>query len=135
MGVLLFLACQQSDVSNSKLPVFDRITLHVDDVHFEVAWASKPHERALGLRHRELGLEDGLLLKIDGGLLSMKGMKSPISAALMSSDGMIQDIWTMGLGDEARPIPDSAKYILEMHDTWFVRHQIKRDMRVLGLPE
>ena len=63
----------------------------------------------------------------------MDGMRSPISAALLSTDGRIQALWQLETNAPPRPIPEDSAYLLEMHSTWFLRHQIKRDMRVLGI--
>lgn len=132
--IMLFLSCGFGETSHTRLPSFKQIELQIETTLFTVGWAETPHEQALGLRYRNVGLNDGLLLPVNGGEVHMDGMQSPISAALLSSDGRIKQLWQLEMDAPPKTIPDDGAYLLEMHDTWFVRHQIKRDMRVLGIP-
>lgn len=132
--IVYLLSCGLDEPTQSKLPSFEQIELQIEATHFTVGWADTPAEQALGLRYRTVSLNEGLLIPVHGGALSMDGMRSPISAALLSSDGRIQALWQLETNAPPRPIPEDSAYLLEMHSTWFLRHQIKRDMRVLGIP-
>ena len=133
--IVYFLSCGLGEPSPSKLPAFKQIELQIETTHFSVGWAETPDEQALGLRYRTVALNEGILIPVNGGELDMDGMRSPISAALLSSEGRIQTFWQLDTDSLPRPIPEESAYLLEMHDTWFLRHKIKRDMRVLGIPD
>ena len=135
MWILLGLSCSNPSGNNRALPKYPSISLQINAVDITVGYASLPHETSLGLRYRDLGPDDGLLMKVSKGQFSMEEMKQPLSIALISSDGTIENFWDMDINSEPNQLPEETAFLLEMTLGWFVRHDIIKDMKVIGLPE
>lgn len=135
MWILLGLACSNPKGHNRVLPKYPSISLQINSVEITVGYASLPHETSLGLRYRDLGPDEGLLMKANEEQFSMEEVKQPLSIALISSDGTIQNFWDMGIHSDPKELPKETYFLLEMTLGWFVRHDIRKDMKVVGLPE
>ena len=100
---------------------------------YTVEFACKDHEVALGLRHRVLQKNEGAILCVASGAVTMKKMKSPISVAFVSSDKKILSVHELGLEDSDLPLAPHTKWVWEMPKGWFAENRIYEGMQIDGL--
>ena len=96
-------------------------------------FACKEHEVALGLRYRVLQKDEGAILCVASGAVTMKKMKSPISVAFVSSEKKILSVHELGLDDSDLPLAPRTKWVWEMPKGWFAQNQIHEGMQIDGL--
>ena len=136
--MILLLSC----LSESPIPAaahkFPKIQLEANSTSYTVEHAEKPHEVALGLRYRILKPNEGILLNLQGrkenSYLSMTHMRSPISAALIDSEHVIQEIWPLPLSSSEKNIPPYVQFIWEMPQGWFKKERIQINTPITGIP-
>ena len=107
--------------------------IQVDNRQYEVEFACKDHEVALGLRYRVLQKDEGAILCVASGAVTMKKMKSPISVAFVSSEKKILSVHELGLEDSDLPLAPHTKWVWEMPKGWFAQNQIHEGMQIDGL--
>jgi len=132
--ILGLWGCTESTVSSSSLPKFPVVQLEVNGQSHSVEYACAPHEVALGLRYRQLKENEGMVLCAQkGSSLSMKKMKSPISAAFLSSKKEIISVVELSLSAADYPISSDVVWVWEMPQNWFRKQGITPGTVVTGL--
>ena len=132
---MLVLGCTEVSSSDRALPTFPTITLRANQKDYVVEYACSPHEVALGLRYRKLGLDEGMLLCSEGDTsLSMQKMKSPISAAFLSKEKEILAIRSFSVSALDYPVDRSVRWVWEMPKGWFSQKKIVPGIHVEGIP-
>lgn len=134
MFLFLLLCCGTEKTGVSKLHSFSTHRITIRETTWELDWACRPEEVALGLRYRKLASDEGMLLCASSGVVSMKKMKSPISVAFLTAQGEIHDIISLDLGAQDYPISSPTSFLWEMPMGWFTAHGIQQGMVVSNLP-
>ena len=121
------------------VPQLPKIDMYVGQTKVSIEVADEPHERSLGLMHREsLGKNDGMLfVYAEERLLSfwMKNTQIPLSIAYIDKTGQIVHIARMTPFDlTSISSVHPAQYALEMNQGWFERNQVSVGMTLEGLP-
>ena len=136
--MLFLLACWTDSEATKTFHRFPKVEIHIRDQSYTVEYAQELHEVELGLRHRTIGEDEGILLYtkplMGKGMLSMDGMKSDISAAFIDSEYRIRKIIPLDMTAKSKPIPLYADFIWEMPQGWFAKMRIEKDTQLSGLP-
>ena len=116
-----------------------KMNLQVGQTQVSIEAADEPHERSLGLMHREhLGQNDGMLfVYTEERILSfwMKNTKIPLSIAYIDKEGQIIHIAKMTpMNETSISSIYTAQYALEMNQGWFEKNQVSVGMTLEGLP-
>lgn len=106
-------------------------------IHAQVA--ATPEQRAIGLMHRqEMPANEGMLFVFEqaaGQCFWMKNTLLPLTAAFVADDGTIVNLADMqpkSLDSHCSAKP--VRYVLEMHQGWFAKRNLKAGSRLSGPP-
>lgn len=116
-----------------------RVTLSINTNQIQVQVASTPEQQSTGLMWRtEMLANDGMLFVFPRSAIQCFWMRNtylPLSAAFIADDGRIiniADMQPLSLDDHCSVSP--ARYVLEMHQGWFITNQIAPGDIIVGLP-
>ena len=128
------IGCNASQsVPSPSIQRFPTRKIQVREREYTVEFACKEHEAALGLRYRVLQKDEGVILCVTSGAVTMKKMKSPISVAFVSSQQKILSVHELGVQDSDLPLAPHTKWIWEMPKGWFTESRIQEGMQIDGL--
>lgn len=133
MWLWFVFGCSQVPSTPPTVQRFPVRQIRVENKQYTVEFACKEHEVALGLRYRVLQENEGVILCVTSGAITMKKMKSPISVAFISSDKTILSVHEMGLEDADLPLVLRTQWVWEMPKGWFVQNGIHEGMQIDGL--
>ena len=126
----LFGGCVE-EKDSAKIYRFPQHRLDVNHRIWDIDFACRSEEVALGLRYRNLAENEGVFMCASTGVVSMKKMKSPISVAFVSKEYIIQSIISLELQSSDYPIPNETSFVWEMPKGWFERNGIVVGMTVI----
>jgi uncharacterized membrane protein (UPF0127 family) len=114
---------------------FSLLNVSVLDNTYQIEFACTPKEVALGLRYRDLQEDEGVILCVREGVVSMNRMKSPISVAFLSQEGLVLDIVSLSLDASDYELVRETHFVWEMTMGWFARTGIEKGTVVKGLKQ
>ena len=135
LSLWLMFACDEKKETSNLIHSFPSIPIFVLGSSYQVEFACTPEEVALGLRYRELQEDEGIILCAREGVISMNRMKSPISVAFVSSEGLVLDIVSLSLAASDQEVIPGTGFVWEMPLGWFDRTGIARGAVVKGLKQ
>lgn len=136
MLLLVSMSTRAQDVPQLDLP---RTTLKAGMHLIQAQVASTPQQRATGLMHRaEMPANEGMLFVFEQPAVQCFWMKNtllPLTAAFVQDDGTVVNLADMqpkSLDSHCSAKP--VRYVLEMHQGWFVKRGIQNGFRLSGPP-
>jgi len=136
-ALLLSLLAGFSTAQDGPQEDLPRAQLTIRQQMIEVQLAATPEQRQIGLMHRKsLPEHEGMLFIYQDDALRcfwMRHTPLPLTAAFMDKQGIIVDLADMHpLTDKSHCSTQPVRYVLEMPQGWFDKHDIKAGERLKG---
>jgi uncharacterized membrane protein (UPF0127 family) len=132
-GLALSAASQDSPQTN--LP---RIKVQAGMYQIDTQVAQTPEQRSIGLMYRsEMPQHEGMLFVFEQPATQCFWMKNtllPLTAAFVADDGTIVNLADMKpQSTDAHCSDKPVRFVLEMHQGWFVKKGLKAGSRLSGV--
>jgi len=137
--LLLSLLAGQVGAENLPQTNLPRATLHIRQQPIEAQLATTPEQRQIGLMHRtQMPQNEGMLFIYQDDAercFWMRDTPLPLSAAFIDNDGIIVKLVAMQpLTDKSHCSEQPVRFVLEMPQGWFKKHDISVGERLYGIP-
>lgn len=114
-----------------------RLALRAGMYRIDAQLASRPHERQIGLMHRQqMPAHEGMLFAFAQPGVQCFWMKNtllPLTAAFVADDGRIVNLADMQpLDERSHCSSEPVRFVLEMHQGWFAAKGIQAGSYLMG---
>ncbi|KXU38139.1 hypothetical protein AXE65_02630 [Ventosimonas gracilis] len=138
-ALLLLLLAGQASAENLAQIHLPRALLHIRQQPIEAQLATTPKQRNIGLMHRtQMPQNEGMLFIYTDDAercFWMRDTPLPLSAAFIDKTGVIVKLVSMQpFSDKSHCSEQPVRYVLEMQQGWFKKHEITTGERVNGIP-
>jgi len=139
LGLLLSLLAGQVGAENLPQTNLPRATLHIRQQPIEAQLATTPEQRRIGLMHRtQMPENEGMLFIYQDDAercFWMQDTPLPLSTAFIDKDGIIVKLAVMQpLTNKSHCSEQPVRFVLEMQQGWFKKHEITTGERLYGIP-
>ncbi len=116
-----------------------RLELRAGMFRIDAQVASRPHERQIGLMHRQsMPAHEGMLFAFPQPAVQCFWMKNtllPLTAAFVADDGRIVNLADMQpLDERSHCSKEPVRFVLEMNQGWFATKGLEAGSRLTGSP-
>jgi uncharacterized membrane protein (UPF0127 family) len=116
-----------------------RVQLGAGMYRIDAQLAAAPREREIGLMFRkEMPQQEGMLFAFEVPATQCFWMKNtilPLTAAFVADDGRIVNLVDMQpQTTNSHCSEEPVRYVLEMNQGWFTRKNLKKGLKLTGLP-